>query len=88
MSKIVGHISQVIGPVVDVHFKLEGKDAEHALPKIHDAMTIVRHDGRTLVKILFVPWQWTARMDCSAEWKSCQPVRQLQCRSVLRLKDE
>ena len=49
MSKIVGHISQVIGPVVDVHFKLEGKDAEHALPKIHDAMTIVRHDGRTLV---------------------------------------
>ena len=26
MSKIVGHISQVIGPVVDVHFNLEGLD--------------------------------------------------------------
>ena len=43
MSKIVGHISQVIGPVVDVYFKFEeGQDVEHALPKIHDAMTIAR----------------------------------------------
>ena len=50
MSKIVGHISQVIGPVVDVYFKFEeGQDVEHALPKIHDAMTIARNDGRTLV---------------------------------------
>ena len=47
MSKIVGHISQVIGPVVDVYFKFEeGQDVEHALPKIHDAMTIARNDGR------------------------------------------
>ena len=50
MSKIVGHISQVIGPVVDVYFKLdEGQDVEQSLPKIHDALTIVRNDGRTLV---------------------------------------
>ena len=50
MSKIVGHISQVIGPVVDVHFNLKGtEDAEHALPNIHDALTIARNDGRTLV---------------------------------------
>ena len=49
MSKIVGHISQVIGPVVDVHFNLEGLDAEVALPKIHDAMTVIRKDGRPLV---------------------------------------
>ena len=49
MSKIVGHISQVIGPVVDVHFNLEGLDAEVALPKIHDAMTVIRKDGRTLI---------------------------------------
>ena len=50
MSKIVGHISQVIGPVVDVYFKLEeGQDAEQSLPKIHDALTIARNDGRTLV---------------------------------------
>lgn len=34
MSKIVGHISQVIGPVVDVYFKFEeGQDVEHALPE-------------------------------------------------------
>ena len=30
MSQIIGHISQVIGPVVDVYF--EGTDAELMLP--------------------------------------------------------
>ena len=49
MSKIVGHISQVIGPVVDVHFNLSADEVEVALPKIHDALTIKRNDGRTLV---------------------------------------
>ena len=34
MSQIIGHISQVIGPVVDVYF--EGTDAELMLPSIHD----------------------------------------------------
>ena len=36
MSQIIGHISQVIGPVVDVYF--EGTDAEVMLPSIHDAL--------------------------------------------------
>ena len=49
MSKIVGHISQVIGPVVDVHFNLSADEVEAALPKIDDALTIKRNDGRTLV---------------------------------------
>lgn len=49
MSQIVGHISQVIGPVVDVHFKLENRDAEHLLPSIHDALVIMRKDGRQLI---------------------------------------
>ena len=80
MSKIVGHISQVIGPVVDVRFKFDGVDAEHALPKIHDAMTIKRHDGRILVV--------EVQTGCSAEWKSCLPDRLLQCLLVLKLKDE
>ena len=34
MSQIIGHISQVIGPVVDVYF--EGTEAELMLPSIHD----------------------------------------------------
>ena len=38
MSQIIGHISQVIGPVVDVYF--EGTDAELVLPSIHDALEI------------------------------------------------
>ena len=38
MSQIIGHISQVIGPVVDVYF--EGTDAELMLPSIHDALEI------------------------------------------------
>ncbi len=48
-SQIVGHISQVIGPVVDVYF--EGKDiaASSLLPSIHDALEIKRDNGRTLV---------------------------------------
>ena len=40
MSQIIGHISQVIGPVVDVYF--EGTDAELVLPSIHDALEIKR----------------------------------------------
>ncbi len=48
-SQIVGHISQVIGPVVDVYF--EGKDiaASLLLPSIHDALEIKRDNGRTLI---------------------------------------
>ena len=46
MAKTVGHISQIIGPVVDVHFKLES-GAE--LPRIHDALTVTRSNGGTLV---------------------------------------
>ena len=49
MSQLKGHISQVIGPVVDVYF--EGKNIDEALllPRIHDALTIKRDDGRTLI---------------------------------------
>ena len=47
MSQIIGHISQVIGPVVDVYF--EGTDAELMLPSIHDALEIKRSSGKTLI---------------------------------------
>mgnify|MGYP002590904984 FL=1 len=47
MSQIIGHISQVIGPVVDVYF--EGTDAELMLPSIHDALEIKRPNGKILV---------------------------------------
>ena len=30
MSQITGHISQIIGPVIDVYFDTEGQDAEVA----------------------------------------------------------
>ncbi len=49
MSQIIGHISQVIGPVVDVYFDGKGKESDFVLPGIHEALTIQRHDGRTLV---------------------------------------
>ena len=49
MEEIKGYISQVIGPVVDIHFD-NGKNEETInLPRIHDAMTIVRPNGKTLV---------------------------------------
>lgn len=48
MSELVGHISQIIGPVVDVYFELSAKD-ETRLPAIHDALSIDRGDGRELI---------------------------------------
>ena len=49
MSQITGHISQIIGAVIDVYFDTEGQDAEKVLPKIHDALKIDRGDGRELI---------------------------------------
>ena len=49
MSQIIGHISQIIGPVVDVYFDTEGQDAEKVLPKIHDALKVKCADGRELI---------------------------------------
>jgi F-type H+/Na+-transporting ATPase subunit beta len=45
MSKVVGKVSQIIGPVVDVIF--DSKNAE--LPKIYDSLEIVKKDGSKLV---------------------------------------
>lgn len=47
MSQIVGRISQVIGPVVDVYF--DGTGADFSLPCIHDALEIRRPNGRRLI---------------------------------------
>lgn len=49
MSQQTGHISQVIGPVVDVVFENLNPEEAMQLPHIHDALTIRRKDGRTLV---------------------------------------
>jgi len=48
MSELVGHISQIIGPVVDVFFDLKGKE-EVKLPAIHDALSIDRGNGNILI---------------------------------------
>ena len=45
MANGTGIITQVVGPVVDVHFSIG--DAE--LPRIHEALEIKRESGRTLV---------------------------------------
>ena len=46
----VGTISQIVGPVVDVHFSPEAySNASSALPGINEALTITRPDGRVLV---------------------------------------
>ena len=49
MSQAIGHISQIIGAVIDVYFDTEGKNPEEVLPKIFDALEITRPDGRKLV---------------------------------------
>ncbi len=48
-NKITGHISQIIGPVVDVHFDIPERDAALELPKINDALKVTRPDGRDLI---------------------------------------
>ncbi len=45
MAKTSGKIAQVIGPVVDVHFDLDGGK----LPEILDALQIVRQNGQKLI---------------------------------------
>ena len=49
MSQIKGHISQIIGPVIDVYFDTKGEDPEKILPKIYEALIVKRPDGRDLV---------------------------------------
>ena len=45
MTKIIGSITQVIGPVVDVYFENGGEN----LPKIHDALEVIRPNGQKLI---------------------------------------
>ncbi len=49
MPALKGRISQIIGPVVDVHFDLKGLQQEKALPAIHDALKVIRPNGRELI---------------------------------------
>ena len=46
MSQINGHISQIIGPVIDVFFDTQGQEAEKVLPKIYEALRVTRSDGK------------------------------------------
>ncbi|MCK9625435.1 MAG: F0F1 ATP synthase subunit beta [Bacteroidales bacterium] len=48
-EQIVGHISQVIGPVVDVSFESEVSKKKIILPRIHDSIIIGRENGHDLV---------------------------------------
>ena len=45
----IGHISQIIGPVVDVAFDAQGKSVEEVLPAIHEALEVTHPDGRRIV---------------------------------------
>ena len=45
----IGHISQIIGPVVDVAFDAQGKSAEEVLPAIHEALEVTHPEGRRIV---------------------------------------
>lgn len=50
MSQINGHISQIIGPVIDVYFDTAGENPEKVLPKIHEALKVKRTtNGQELV---------------------------------------
>ncbi len=46
MSQVVGKISQIIGPVIDVHFEVT---TDTKLPEIYDALVAKRPDGQEVV---------------------------------------
>jgi F-type H+-transporting ATPase subunit beta len=48
MSEFTGHISQIIGPVVDVFFHLDGSTNSN-LPSIYDALSIQTPAGKELI---------------------------------------
>ena len=49
MTQITGHISQIIGPVIDVFFDTKGLDAEKVLPKIYAALKVKRPTGEEMI---------------------------------------
>ncbi|MBR3988961.1 MAG: F0F1 ATP synthase subunit beta, partial [Bacteroidales bacterium] len=49
MPNALGHIAQVVGPVVDVHFDISAGSAETALPRIDDALSVKRPDGKQVI---------------------------------------
>jgi F-type H+-transporting ATPase subunit beta len=49
MTQINGHISQIIGPVIDVYFDTQGLDPDKVLPKIYEALKVECPNGKELV---------------------------------------
>ena len=49
MEQIKGRISQIIGPVIDVFFDTKGLESDKVLPKIYDALTVVKPDGKSII---------------------------------------
>ena len=47
-QKLTGRISQIVGPVIDVHFEL-AEGHEKALPLIHEALEVPRRNGGRLI---------------------------------------
>src|SRR4030042_5645046 len=45
MSKLIGEITQIIGPLIDISFEHAGT----SMPSIHDALEIEREDGDMLI---------------------------------------
>ncbi|MEA4948143.1 MAG: F0F1 ATP synthase subunit beta [Petrimonas sp.] len=48
MTNLIGNISQIIGPVVDVYFDLK-KSQELQLPALQDALIVTRDNGQKLI---------------------------------------
>lgn len=49
MDQVIGRVSQIIGPVIDIAFDTAGKKAEEVLPAIKEALYIMRPDGSKLI---------------------------------------
>ena len=54
MTQITGHISQIIGPVIDVFFDTKGLEAEKVLPKIHEALKRYLISSETVIHLKYL----------------------------------
>ena len=83
MGEIKGYISQVIGPVVDIHFD-NGKEEKITLPRIHDAMEITRPNGKILIVEVQQHIGENTVRTVAMDTKPFRTVRPSRCRSATR----
>ena len=87
MANLVGHITQVIGAVVDVHFEGDLPPILNALETTNQGNRLVLEVAQQLGENTCARWRWTPAKGWSAVRKCATPGRRFLCRSVRACSD-